>query len=258
MADTTAQESQSALDESSQAEGQTAPFEYDVYVRYSEVDHRGLMTLPAIVNAFQDCSTFQSEVLGVGMTWLKQQQRGWVLTHWHIVVDRYPALCEHITVGTFASRFRGVTAQRFFYLRDDKGTLVAKGSSSWVFLNIETGKPARIEPRFVDPYGTHDPLDMPAEPRRVFVPESLEFCDPVVIRRGQIDTNEHVNNAEYVQMALKQLDREVNPHSLRVDYRRAAVFGDTVRPGIGRDKDGHLVIALDNGEGVLFAAVELA
>ena len=71
-------------------------FEYTYHVRYSEVGHRGLMTLPAVVNAFQDCSTFQSEVLGMGMAWLKHQERAWVLTRWHIVIERYPSLCEAI------------------------------------------------------------------------------------------------------------------------------------------------------------------
>lgn len=258
MSDTTDQNLQPTSGKESQAEEQAAPFEYDFYVRYSEVDHRGLMTLPAVVNAFQDCSTFQSEVLGVGMRWLKQEHRGWALIHWHITIDRYPALCEHITVGTFASHFRGVTAQRYFYLRDDNGNFIAKGNSSWVFLNVETGKPARIESRFVDPYGTHEPLTMPSESRRVALPKSVEFRDSVIIRRGQIDTNEHVNNAEYVQMALEQLDREVDPHALRVDYRHAAVLGDIVRPGIGRNEEGHLVITLDDGSDTLFAAVELA
>lgn len=36
-------------------------------VRYSETDKSGHLTLTGIVNYFQDCSTFQSEDLGVGM-----------------------------------------------------------------------------------------------------------------------------------------------------------------------------------------------
>ena len=96
-------------------------FEYPCQVRYSEVGHRGLMTLPAIINAFQDCSIFQSEMLGLGAAWLKHEARAWVLVHWQIVVDRYPSLCEPIAVGTFATSFRGVQGMRSFYLRDESG-----------------------------------------------------------------------------------------------------------------------------------------
>ena len=33
-------------------------YEFDSRVRYSEVDHHGTMTVPALINYFQDCSTF--------------------------------------------------------------------------------------------------------------------------------------------------------------------------------------------------------
>ncbi len=39
----------------------------DGRIRFSEVDHTRRITLPGIVNYFQDCSTFQSEDLGLGI-----------------------------------------------------------------------------------------------------------------------------------------------------------------------------------------------
>ena len=127
-------------------------FEYPSAVRYSEVGHRGLMTLPAVINAFQDCSTFQSEALGVGMAWLKHVQRAWVLTHWHIIIDRYPSLCEEISVGTFATRFRGFSAHRNFYLKDGSGSLIARASYTWAFIDRTTAV-HRVLERSV----SHDP-----------------------------------------------------------------------------------------------------
>lgn len=232
-------------------------FEFDAHIRYSEVDHRGLLTLPALINYFQDSSTFQSEVLGKGMRWLKEQQRGWVLTHWQIVVDRYPALCEPVRVGTFASGFKGVTATRFFYLRDRDGGLLARAKSTWAYMDFAKGRPTRPDAEQIDAYGTAEPLEMPAEERRVRMPEHLEPCEPVTVRRGQIDTNEHVNNGQYVQMALEVLPRETSPHAIRVDYRRAAVLGDIVCPAVAHE-EGRVVVALDDAEGVPFALVEFA
>ena len=53
-------------------------YEFDSRVRYSEVDHHGTMTVPALINYFQDCSTFQSEDLGIGTTELKEEKRAWL------------------------------------------------------------------------------------------------------------------------------------------------------------------------------------
>ena len=85
-------------------------YEFEGKVRYSEIDHRATMTLPALINYFQDCSTFQSEQLGYGMDVLKKEKKAWVLAYWQVIVKRYPKLCERITVGTFASGFKGMYA----------------------------------------------------------------------------------------------------------------------------------------------------
>ena len=49
-------------------------------VRYSEIGENGLLTLPGVLNYFQDCSTFQSEEVGLGMEVLKEWKRFWVLS----------------------------------------------------------------------------------------------------------------------------------------------------------------------------------
>ena len=245
--------------ETSTAGGAPSPnaFEYTYHVRYSEVGRRGLMTLPALINAFQDVSTFQSEALGVGLAWLRNEQRAWVLTHWHIVIDRYPSLCEPVTAGTFATHFRGFTAKRNFYLRDGSGTMIARAASTWALIDLETGRPLHPEPAFTIPYGTLPALEMPPEPRRVKVPEDAAPCAPVTVTRGLIDTNEHVNNCQYIQMALDLLPRETEPARLAVDYRRAAVLGDVIYPRLSVTDQGAMV-SLDDRDGRPFAAIAIS
>ena len=56
-------------------------FELTTQVRFSEVDHRKVMTIPAIINMFQDCVTFQGDAVGLSHDVLKAEMRAWVLTH---------------------------------------------------------------------------------------------------------------------------------------------------------------------------------
>lgn len=229
-------------------------FEYPMRIRYSEADHRGLMSLPALINAFQDCSTMQAEELGCGMAQLRERRCAWVLTHWHIVVERYPALEERVHVGTFASRFRGLTANRCFYLRAAEG-LIARATSLWAFVDLERGRPAQPDPALIEAYGTHEALAMPPEERRVAVPTGGVAGEPVTVRRHHIDTNEHMNNAWYVSIALDLLPRELHPHEVRVDYKRSAVLGDVLYPTIAATDDRHVVV-LDGAAGPSFAVIE--
>lgn len=232
-------------------------FELTTQVRFSEVDHRKVMTIPAIINMFQDCVTFQGDAVGLTHDVLKAEMRAWVLTHWHIVIDRAPRLHEQVALGTFASRFRGMLANRNFYLRDESGELLVRANSSWGFIDLATGTLTRAEARFTEPYGTHEALAMPPESRSVRVPPTLAACDPIRVIRHHIDINEHVNNSQYVLMALDLIPHEEHPRSIRVDYRRPAVLGDTIYPKMACEVQRY-VVALCDAEDAPYATVELA
>lgn len=231
-------------------------YTFDSRIRYSEIDHHGTITLPGIINYFQDCSTFQSEDIGAGLEVLREKKRAWLLSYWQVVVERYPALGEKVTVGTFAYGFRGLFGERNFFMKDADGNQIACANSLWVFMDIEKGRPTRPEESDIASYGTELRLDMEYEGRKISLPEQMEDLPSFPVRKYHIDTNEHVNNCQYVQMALEVLPRDLQVHQLRVDYKKSAVLGDQVYPRMAKDGE-RMVVELCDGEGNVYAAIEL-
>lgn len=231
-------------------------YTFDSRIRYSEIDHHGTITLPGIINYFQDCSTFQSEDIGVGLEVLREKKRAWILSYWQVVVDRYPALGEKVTVGTFAYGFKGLFGERNFFMKDADGKQIACANSLWVFMDIEKGRPTKPEESDIAPYGTEPRLDMEYEGRKISLPEQMEELPSFPVRKYHIDTNEHVNNCQYVQMALEVLPRDLQVHQLRVDYKKSAVLGDQIYPRMAKDEE-RTVVELCDGEGNVYAAIEL-
>lgn len=226
----------------------THQYEFESKVRYSEIDHRGTMTLPALINYFQDCSTFQSEEIGYGMEVLKKEKKAWVLAYWQVIVERYPKLCEKITVGTFAAGFKGMFGNRNFYMKDEKGRQIACANSIWVYMDVEKGRPVRVSDEQARAYGSEEPLEMPYEDRKIEEPKQYEEKPSFPVRKYHIDTNEHVNNCQYVQMALETLPRDMSVRQVRVDYKRSAVLGDMIFPKTAQEKDRVLVRLCDKNE----------
>lgn len=225
-------------------------------IRYSEIDHHGSITLPGIINYFQDCSTFQSEDIGVGMSVLKERQKAWILSYWQVIIDRYPMLGEHITVSTFATEFKGLFGNRNFVMKDKEGRQIACANSLWVFMDVKNGRPARPGTEDIAPYGTEKPLDMPYEGRKILLPETLTDREAFPVRKYHIDTNEHVNNCQYVQMAMEMLPKDRQVHQLRVDYKKSAVLGDIIYPKLAQEPD-RTVITLCDEAGSAYAVLEL-
>lgn len=242
-------------------------FSFTSKVRYSEVDAHLRLTIPALVDYLQDCSTFHSEAVGRGFDHIARTQRAWLLAGWEIVIDRMPRFGEEISVSTWATGFKGLLASRNFTVcaAGDAGCgqPLVRADSRWFMFDAAAGKPIRIPEEESGPYlpdVEHDaPLDLPRFPRHIRAEGPGEAAAPVAVTAAHIDTNHHVNNAQYVSMALGTLPEGTAERVRRLDvqYREAAKLGDTVRPHVHEAPDGRIV-TLDDGAGAAYAVVHLA
>jgi len=232
-------------------------YKFDSRVRYSETDIDAKLSLTGIMNYFQDCSTFQSEDCGVGLSYLEQAHKAWLLSSWQIQILRRPALGEKITIATWPYEIKGIYGLRNFVLLDENGGYLVKANSCWFMFNTETGRPVRVERSDVDAYGEEEPkLEMEYAPRKIAMPEHMEEAGRFFVLKHQIDTNHHVNNAQYVDMAREILPAGSEIKEIRAEYKKAAVLGDEIVIKTGRTEDKYAV-SLCSGDGSVFANVEL-
>ena len=232
-------------------------YQFDSRVRYSETDEEGRLSLTGILNYFQDCSTFQSEDLGMGVRYLTEHGRAWWLTSWQIVIDRYPVLGEKIVISTWPYDFKGIYGYRNFTLQDQEGGYLARAASVWFFFDTVRQKPARITPEDIRGYGEAQPrLTMDYASRKIALPEEYEERPRILVSRHHLDTNHHVNNARYVEIAKESLPQEISVKELRVEYKKAAVLGDYMIPRVSRTEEGY-VTALYSDQGAPYAVVWL-
>ncbi len=224
-------------------------------VRYSEADHTKHLTLTGIVNYFQDCSIFQSEDIGLGIEFLESHKRGWVLSSWQIIVNRYPKIGETIEVGTWPTSFHKFYGTRNFVMKDENGGTLAYANSIWVFMDMEKGRPTKPTEEEIRAYKLEPELSMEYASRKIELPERWEELPAFPVRKAQIDTNGHVNNSRYIEMALELLTKELYLGQIRVEYKKSAVYGDIIYPMIHEEEKKTIVKLCDEG-GRLFAAVE--
>lgn len=224
-------------------------------IRFSETNPGKAVTLPGIINYFQDCSTFQSESFGLGVDYFTEHQRAWILSAWQVVVDRYPMLGEEISVHTWATEFNGFMGNRNFCMKDENGKIVAYANSIWAYMDMKKGRPARPLPEEIDVYGAGEPLEMDYASRKIELPEETLEMQAFPVRKYQIDTNGHVNNSQYVQMALEFMDDECTVRQVRVEYKKSAVLDDIIVPKVAVEEERMVVELCDTDENP-YAVVE--
>lgn len=232
-------------------------YHFDGRVRYSETDEQRRLSLTGVLNYLQDCSTFQSEDLGIGIQYLAAHNRAWWVTSWQIVIDRYPVLGEKIVISTWPYDFKGIYGYRNFAIQDMKGNYLVKANSIWFFYDTEHLKPVRPQKADIQGYGQLEPrLDMEYAPRRIPLPEEYEEEEGIRVSMHHLDTNHHVNNARYVEIIRELLPENLTVRELRAEYKKAAVLGDYMIPRVTKNEDGY-VTALCNDQGAAYAAIML-
>lgn len=224
-------------------------FEFTSKVRYSEVDYNCNLKWLPLLDYFQDCSVAHSESLHVGTDFLAKNNVAWILIGWQIHLVEMPKLCDNIRVQTWPYEMKDFYGKRNFQMLSEDGKQLAYADSTWVMVDAATGRPVKILQDLIDSYEYHDRLEMDAMSRKMKVPSEYVEKSPVEVPVYFIDTNRHMNNGRYLQVALSYLPEDFYPRKLQIEYRKEALLGDYLYPRVTVEEDGvTVVLAAEDGK----------
>ncbi|MBQ9033726.1 MAG: acyl-[Lachnospiraceae bacterium] len=233
-------------------------YTFDGRIRYSEVDAGRKLTAEKTIDYFQDCSSFQSEDLGVGLDYMSENHFAWVINYWQICFERRPVMGEAVRTGTQPYEFKGILGMRNFMMETLDGERLATANSVWSLLDMDKMYPMRIPAELIEKYKTEPRLEMDYKPRKIAVPkEGGEELETIVVRRHHLDTNQHMNNAQYVHFAVMYLPAGTEIRELRVEYKKQAMLGDHIKPVIYHISDDMILVSMNGEDGKPYAAVEM-
>lgn len=246
-------------------------YSFTSHVRYSEIGESMRMSIPSIIDYLQDCATFQSESMGIGPSHVAECGLAWLLSDWRIEIRELPRFNDQIRVSTWATGFKSLRASRNFTVCDAADETAAnplvRADSLWFMFDSNAGRVTRApqgECRpYIDDAADDAPLAMEPVSRKLPVSGEGQACAPITVTAAHIDTNHHVNNAQYVSMALGVLEpgSVACPLTLEVHYSYAAKLGDIVYPHIHHEPVGEkpaTVVTLDTEEGRPYATVRIS
>ena len=229
---------------------------FDSRIRYSEVDEEGLLRTDKIIDYFQDCSTFQSEDGGVGLRYMTDLGVAWIVNYWQIEIRRYPVLGEKVSTGTSPYRLRSFIGERNFIMEAEDGETLAVANSFWSLFDLGRMKPYPVTDKMMEVYKMHPPFDMDYKPRKIAIPgEPLTEAGNILIDGTHLDSNGHVNNAQYVRFLMRYIPEGSIVRSLRIEYRRQVVPGETL--SVRTDGNGLFVMCLADDEKSICAVAVL-
>ena len=213
-------------------------------VTTSTCDSEGKLKLYSALQMMQDCSEMWIDSEPTARKFFADNNMTQLLATRQVEVVRVPRFKEDLTVTTSIYEVMPMYGFRNTFIRDIHGEPCYRTWSMGAFVDLATGKLARLSDAAITSLTLEPKQEMNYRGRRIILPKQEgTMMDPVTVMRADIDYNRHMNNANYVRIAMELLPDGFEVRDMRVEYRIAAKLGDRLTPTL-YDIDGGYIVSL--------------
>ena len=179
--------------------------------RIEDYTQNGILSLEAILRIFENAGCHHSDSVDDGVIEGSLKGTSWILTQWRVRIFVRPMHGERLSAATWAvnmSRPGSITVRNYAIYNAD-GSLCVCGAAKLVLMDMNTGRLLRITPELLEKYKPEETDIFEDTLPRMQEPETFEYEKNIVLRRSDIDFNNHVHNTCYLNFALETLPDEV-------------------------------------------------
>ena len=220
-------------------------------------DDNTLMSIPALLDAFQDISGIHAYNTGISGPDLEAKGIFWIVSKLKLRIMRRPAENEELTLSTWIQKPDRASTERDCSLT--KGDeLLAYSRCIWAALRRDNGRIEQMSSFYPD-----STFDIPRPDEEPFAKIGKDFSDAeeigrYTIRSVDIDRGGHMNNVNYVRTVLGCFScaelAGMDIKGLDMQFLHQCYEGETVSIR-KRETDRGMEIGVLNGEGkTAFAA----
>ena len=220
-------------------------------VTTSACDSDGRLKLYSALQMMQDCSEMWIDTEPGVKQFFTEQNMAQLLASRQVEVVRVPDFKEELMVTTSVYGMKPMFGFRNTFIYDAEGKPCYRTWSMGAFVDKSNGKLKRVDDATMASMTLEPQLEMNYGDRRIAVPkEGGQVLPPIPVMKADIDYNRHVNNANYIRMAMEFLPEGFQVAGLRVEYRVAAKLGDTLLPTLYRLTEDTILVTLSIGNEV--------
>ena len=211
-------------------------------VTTSTCDSEGRLKLYSALQMMQDCSEMWLDSEPGVKQYFTEQNMAQLLASRQVEIVRVPEFKEELTVTTTVYEVKPMFGFRNTFVYDAEGKPCYKTWGMGAFVDRSNGKLKRVDDATIASIRMEPKLEMDYKDRRIILPkEGGTTLDPIRVMRADIDYNKHVNNANYIRMAMELLPEDIEVKGLRVEYRVPAKLGDMLVPTVFHNDDSVII-----------------
>ncbi|MBU5592768.1 acyl-[acyl-carrier-protein] thioesterase [Clostridium sp. MSJ-4] len=207
-------------------------FKKEYKINIFDVDSEHKCKFSSLVDFLWDVVISQSDYLGETKEGFVHNQCIWVLLKYDITIYEYPEFRDTITVDTKVLGTKKFYGYRQNIIKNSEGKVIGEVFSTAILIDFEKRRPMRISSNQSEIYGLNGELD--EVPLLDDIPkiQKEDYIKDYPVRYSDIDSNGHVNNVKYMEMAADTLPRtilnEYKLFNIKVLFKKETTDGDTL------------------------------
>jgi len=206
-------------------------FQQKYPIRIYDCSPNGKQSFSSILNYMQDVASLHTVKLNITVPELLKLGYTWMLSRYHVIIDRYPVYMDSINISTWIADHKGLFSIRDYSMENKDSDILARMTSSWVLYDIKNKKIAVVDEvlpmkNILNERAIQD--SFPTLPLLEREDHKVQFA----VRKHDLDINRHVNNRVTAEWALEAIPFEITKtHELKefeITFKGQAFYGDTI------------------------------
>jgi acyl-ACP thioesterase len=201
-------------------------------VTTSTCDSEGRLKLFSALQMMQDCSEMWIDTEPAVKEYFERENMAQLLASRQVEIVRVPRYKESLYVETSVWGMKSMFGFRNTFIYDAEGQPCYRTWSQGAFVNKATGRLAKVSDEVASQMEIVERKPMTYLDRRIILPKDQPLVEhpAVLVQRNDIDYNRHMNNANYVRLAMELLPEDFEVKGMRVEYKIPAKLGNELIP----------------------------
>jgi len=235
-------------------------YELEKEISYQDVDFTGNLKLSHLLSVLSELATVHALELNV---WNHDmiENYGWVVAKMHIQVEKEIKYEDQVIFKTWPGQPSRAIYPRYYTVEDKKNKQrLISISSIWTLLDLKKRRivmPSRVGIVFPDEIMLEEATSLPSE---IICDDQLELIATREVRYSDIDTNQHVNNARYLEWICDVIDiekfRKYYINDLTIAFKKEITFHQTIYFYAFQKEDSFVVFGANQDNSLHYFEVE--
>ena len=194
-----------------------------------DCNENSILLVSSLFNYLQMIMSSNVNYLGAGSDYHHKRNLAWVFVDYEVNITKLPRKGDIVNVGTIPYSFKRFYAFRKYEIKDNFGNILVIATGKFVLINFLTKEIVSPSNEVIEQFKMQEKEPVALKMTKQHKVDELRLVKELIVSEKDIDENNHVNNAVYLQYVEEDLQDIEQIKDIRVTYKKEAVQGDILQ-----------------------------